>query len=267
MIEYDRIIYIYTHITRGSCSLYHRCHYMCIYIYISYDYDYVYLMYIYILSMERHFISDYIFYFGRPLKNIPNFYKIRNCFGNPLGLEIPKKNTWWSIDDRDILYWDWNRLVSLCIIYFWQEPRGSLQCICEYCQRFAMDTLIPYQIVCVWFLFFWVPYFKTLSIGYWGMSLMFQEYPVVMFLILNGAGLQTNHPKVRLFCREVIRPRDTETLVSHWLWFLFGPKMGVSENKVIILRNAKFNWEMMMNHQKLRHMESIWNCYFCPGGE
>ena len=24
-----------------------------------------------------------------------------------------------------------------------------MQCICEYCQRFAMDTLIPYQIVCV----------------------------------------------------------------------------------------------------------------------
>ena len=110
---------------------------------------YTLCIYIYILSMERHFISDYIFYFGRPLKNIPNFYKIRNCFGNRLGLEIPQKNTWWSIDDRDILYWDWNRLVSLCIMNFWQEPRGSLQCICQYCQRFAMDTLIPYQIVCV----------------------------------------------------------------------------------------------------------------------
>ena len=35
--------------------------------------------------------------------------------------------------------------------------------------------------------------------------------------------------------------------------------MGVSENKVMILPNAKFNWEMMMNHQILRHMESIWN--------
>lgn len=34
-----------------------------------------------------------------------------------------------------------------------RSPRGSLQCICEY-QRFAMDTLIPYQIVCV-FCFFW----------------------------------------------------------------------------------------------------------------
>ena len=170
----------------------------------------MYTLCIYILSMERHFISDYIFYFGRPLKNIPNFYKIRNCFGNRLGLEIPQKNTWWSIDDRDILYWDWNRLVSLCIMNFWQEPRGSLQCICQYCQRFAMDTLIPYQIVCVCgFCFFLVPYFKTLSIGYWGMSFMFQqEYPVVMFLILTGAGLQTNHPKVRLFCREVIRPRE-----------------------------------------------------------
>jgi hypothetical protein len=63
--------------------------------------------------------------------------------------------------------------------------------------------------VCVVFVFFLVPYFKTLSIGYWGMSFMFQqEYPVVMFLILTGAGLQTNHPKVRLFCREVIRPRE-----------------------------------------------------------
>lgn len=51
----------------------------------------MYTLCIYILSMERHFISDYIFYFGRPLKNIPNFYKIRNCFGNRLGLEIPQK--------------------------------------------------------------------------------------------------------------------------------------------------------------------------------
>lgn len=41
--------------------------------------------------MERHFISKDIVYFGRPLKNIPNFDKMRNCFGNPLGLEIPNK--------------------------------------------------------------------------------------------------------------------------------------------------------------------------------
>ena len=268
MIEYDRIIYIHILLVAVVACIIDVI--ICVYIYIYHMIMIMYTLCIYIYY-QWNVISFQIIFFtlAAHWRTFLTSIKSGTVLEIPWVWRFPKK----THDDQLMIgiYYtgtgtDWYHYASFI-------SGRSPEVVCSAFVSIVKD--LPWTLwfrirlcVCVWFLFFWVPYFKTLSIGYWGMSLMFQqEYPVVMFLILNGAGLQTSHPKVRLFCREVIRPRDTETLVSHWLWFLFGPKMGVSENKVIILPNAKFNWEMMMNHQKLRHMESIWNCYFCPGGE
>ena len=75
---------------------------------------------------QRNVISEAIFYFGRRLKNIPNFEsESESIFEIPRGGRF-HQHTSWSID----IYWDWNRLVSLCIIDSRLEPRGSLLCIC-----------------------------------------------------------------------------------------------------------------------------------------
>ena len=58
MTELYIYTYIYTHITRGSCSLYHRCHYMYIYIY-----HIIMIMYTLYIYYQWNVISFQIIFF------------------------------------------------------------------------------------------------------------------------------------------------------------------------------------------------------------